>query len=233
MIEDGKRFGEITDFISDSECDAVREQVIELKDKWRAIYPSDHLFGPVKGLLVKLAGAGLGFYHLGDAVYIMKCDRKTAQDVDQEVKAELMSRFGWLFNRICAVVAAQTGVPTELHGITSPGFHISTVPFDINGAAALHEDFSITLFEPDVDPESIVSLIVLIDEPSIGAWLEWEHPVTKELKRYDYKFGSLHAWRGGLRHRVGSYETKVGEHRITLQCHYYFDKDKGCNRIYF
>lgn len=233
MIEEGKRFAEASGFITADECESVKQVVHELADKWVPIYPSDHLFGPVKPLLVKLANAGLGFYHLGDAVYIMKCDRKTAADVDQEVKSQLIARLGWLFDRICAKVTELTGVPTELHGITSPGFHISTVPFDITGAAALHEDFSITRFEPDVDPDTIVSLIVLIEQPSIGAWLEWEHPVTKELKRYDYNFGSLHAWRGGLRHRVGSYETKVGEHRITLQCHYYFDKDKGCNRVYF
>jgi len=232
VIEEGKWFGEIKDFLTDEERVSIREQVLEMKDKWRPIYPSDHLFGPVRDILEKLAHAGLGFYHLGYAVYIMKCSRMPAEKAHDEIYDELMVRFEWLFERVCSIVEKETGVPTELHGITTPGFHISTVPFDIKGAADLHEDFSITKYVDGVDVDSIISLIAVIEEPEGGAWLEWQHPLG-DLKRYDYNLNSLHAWRGKLFHRVGDYQTKLGEHRITLQCHYYFDKERGVNRVYF
>lgn len=232
MIEEGKRFREVENFLTDEERVLIREQVLQMKDKWRPIYPSEHMFGPVQDILEKLAKAGLGFYHLGYAVYIMKCSRMPAEHAHDAIYDELMVRFGWLFDRICSTVEHETGVPTELHGITTPGFHISTVPFNIDGAAALHEDFSITKYVDGVDVDSIVSLIAVIEEPEGGAWLEWQHPVG-HLGRYDYKPNSLHAWRASLLHRVGDYETKLGEHRITLQCHYYFDKERGVNRVYF
>lgn len=232
MVEEGQRFRELKHFLTDEERQKVREDVLNMAEKWRPIYPSDHLFGPVMDILVKLAKAGLGFYHLGYAVYIMKNSSMRAEEAQDEVYDELLERFGWLFDRICTTVEKETGVPTELHGITTPGFHISTVPFNIDGAAELHQDYSIGTYVDNVNPESIISLISVIEEPEGGAWLQWQHP-SGLLRRYDYNVNSLHAWRAGLFHRVGDYETKLGEHRITLQCHYYYDEERGVNRVYF
>lgn len=240
LIKEHEKFNEITDFITTEEREKVRQIVLDMQDKWTPIYPAEGNFGSsaiiVKGLLEKFAKAGIGFYHLGDAAYTLKCGNKMASDINFEVCEEIIDKAGWLIERVCNKVEELTGVTTRMFKpkvFTSPGFHISTVPFDIPGAAALHQDFSITRYMPNVDTDTIVSLIVLLEEPTVGAFLEWEDPSTGELHHYPYKYGSLHMFRGSVFHRVGSYETKLGEHRITLQCHMYYDKERNCNFIYF
>lgn len=240
LIERNENFREELDFITDSERNELRELVLSMKDDWAPIYPSEGNFGAailvVKGLLEKLAAAGIGFYHLGDASYTLKCGHKKASEIDFKVRDELVNKAGWIFQRVCDKVTEITGVRSELfkpREFTSPGFHISTVPFDIPGAAELHQDFSVTRYMDNVDIDSITSLIVLLEKPTVGAFLEWEEPLTKKLQQYHYKYGSLHMFRGNIFHRVGSYETKLGEHRMTLQCHTYYDTARKCNMVYF
>jgi len=240
LIEEHSNFREETGFISEAERLELKQLLLELKDDWTPIYPAEGNFGSaaivVKGILEKLAKAGIGFYHLGDASYTLKCGDKSVNDINFEVRDKLVEKAGWIFQRVCDKVTEITGVPSKLFGpreFTSPGFHISTVPFDVPGAAALHQDYSVTRYIPDIDKSTITSLIVLIEEPTVGAFLEWEDTSRNTLQHYYYKYGSLHMFRGSLMHRVGSYETKLGEYRMTLQCHMYYDKKQGCNFIYF
>jgi hypothetical protein len=240
LIEKNNNFREETNFITDTERQELKDIVLSMQDDWTPIYPAEGNFGAsaivVKGLLEKLANAGIGFYHLGDAAYTLKCGRKRVSEIDFKVRDKLVEKAGWIFKRVCDKVTEITGVPSQLFNprdFTSPGFHVSTVPFDIPGAAELHQDFSVVRYMDNVDEDSITSLIVLIEEPTVGAFLEWEDPNSRKLSHYYYKYGSLHMFRGSLFHRVGSYETKLGEHRITLQCHMYYDKKLKRNFIYF
>jgi hypothetical protein len=226
----GVDFYQEPDFLTGLEILQIRDQVLDMKDDWKIIIPSDHLFGPSRDLILQLGDAGLGFYNLGDATYLLRCNKQTEADINVDVRDRLFRDFEWLHKKILRKLESITGVETRLLGLTAPGFHISTVPIKIK-PSEFHEDFSIWKFRPEVDLQSIYSILLLIEEPTEGAWLEYMDGDKKRLKQWEY--GTFHMFRGSMRHRIASYYTKLGEHRITLQCHYFHDKVDNVNWVYF
>ena len=224
-------FIDFPDFVSEQELAQVKADVLSMRRRWTPIYPSEQVLGPVQDLLEKLSEANLGFYMLGNSVYLLHCCGKGAADVNESTKNKLLERFAWLHERICAKITEVTGKPTVLHGITAPGFHISTVPIDMQ-PAQYHEDTSIQRYQSGVEKETIYSALLLIDEPSTGASLEYMTP-NGVVKHKRYTKGALHFFRGTIPHRISQFKTGLGEYRMTLQCHFYYDSEMGCNRVYF
>lgn len=194
-------------FITPEERLQIRQQVLDLRPHWRSIQHT--------------------WYGLGDSAY-------TVQDlskINQEIKSLLIEEFSWLHDRICAEITRQKNIPTELHPILPcPGFHISEIPID-HTPPTYHIDSNVQGFIPNVNIETVYSVLLLIERPTPGAWLDYLKDDKSRIFHYEYN--AFHQWKGTLEHRVGGYKVLPGEHRITLQCHYYHDKEAGKNYLYF
>jgi len=219
-------FTDIKDFLTLEEIERVRVDVIKLRDDWRVIYPDEQQWVPVAQ---RLAEKGQGFYILGDSVYLMATDGKTPEDVDRGIQTKLQHNFRWLTDKVVAQIKELTGRPTFLHPVTYPGFHISTLPIQFK-PERLHVDTSI-IYYADVDPKNIRSVLLLIDEPDNGAWLEYADD-NNIIKTKRYEIGTFHMWEGMMFHRIGELKAE-GRPRITYQAHFFYDPKSYCNWIYF
>jgi hypothetical protein len=79
--------------------------------------------------------------------------------------------------------------------------------------------------------ESNRSVLIAIDIPSAGSYLLYKH--NDEVRKLDYKLSAFHQWDARLDHKVGGLKLLSGEHRITLQSHYYYNARQQCNLVYF
>lgn len=213
-------------FLTDKERDWVAGIVLAMKADWQLILPDEQEWVSVAKQLHR---QGYGFYTLGDAVYLLGNDKKSVDQINGPQQARLAHFFEGLNNQVMDHITTLTGVKTELHGITQPGFHISTLPVHFT-PDQMHVDFGITHFEPDADPETVRSVLILISEPEEGAWLEYEKDGQVGKKRYE--LGALHQWEGMMLHRIADLKATNGM-RITYQAHYYYDPNTKTNRMYF
>ena len=150
--------------------------------------------------------------------------------INQEVQQILYREFNWIYRRICNKIHQITGKNTVLHPkLPYPGFHISELkhPYEV---PYFHTDTSITEYISNIDMSGAYSLLVLIEKPSEGAWLESK--VGDVKTKHHYQYGALHRWKSTVPHRVGQFNTGEGERRITLQCHYYYNSKLDCNLVY-
>jgi len=213
-------------FLSPIELDAIRSEVLALRDDWRMIVPDELDY---VALAYELNEEGYGFYILGDSVYLMATDQKTPEDVDQVVQQKLKNRFSWLSNKVMDKVQDITGIETRQHPVTQGGFHISTLPIHFT-PERLHVDSSI-IYYADADPNRVKSVLLLIDEPDEGAWLEYADR-DNQLAKKQYELGTFHMWNGNMFHRIAELKATNGM-RMTYQCHFYYDPKQKCNWLYF
>ena len=127
-----------------------------------------------------------------------------------------------------------TGKRCEYHPfLPCPGFHISNLPFEIYQVLPFHIDSSILYYSRNVDLSHVRSILLLIEQPTEGAGLEYlnAHQIPT---LYHYEYEKFHMWSGGLiHHRMTGLKCGEGEHRITLQCHLYYDPILDINIMYF
>ena len=203
-------FDTYPNFITNDEIKQIREKVIELRSNWRVIAGEWFIFG--------------------DALYILQGKGLDLSSVDRGIQKVLADNFGWIYKRLCNRIYQITGKNTILHPkLPLPGFHISElkIPYEVS---FFHMDSSITDYITNVNLNDVASLLVLIEKPSEGAWLETK--VKDQILKHDYEYGSLHQWKSTVPHRVGQFNTGNGERRITLQCHYYYNSTLDCNLVY-
>ena len=108
---------------------------------------------------------------------------------------------------------------------------------------------------PNLDVNKIYSFVALIESKGTTPYLEYQTgpiktssfsthgsgqsnsitistnsgvPATEE-----YQLGALHIWEAKLSHRIGGFELKEGDSRITFQGHYYYDPKSKTNKLYF
>jgi hypothetical protein len=155
-------------------------------------------------------------------------------DIDQRVRGLLVQNFSWLYLRLCDKIQSVTGKPTQLHpDLTVPGFHIGHRSGNTADDAIgfYHQDMSILRYDVEANMETNRSVLVAIDIPVAGAYLLYLQ--DEQQQRLPYKLGAFHQWDARLQHKVGGLRVMPGEHRITLQCHYYYNARKQCNLVYF
>ncbi len=204
-------------FITEHERLSIRQRVLDLEPCWTTHRPEHY--------------SNVDFSTLGNALYIMEASGHAAQDIDQQIRALLLENFDWLYQRIYNKIAQHTGRPTRLHdSLTVPGFHIGHVAQDSN-IDFYHQDLSILQYDVEANMETNRSVLIAIDKPSSGAYLDYLH--EDNTRTLDYVLGAWHQWDARIKHKVGGLKINPGEHRITLQCHYYYNARMQCNLVYF
>ena len=204
-------------FITEEERLAVKQTVLDLKEHWDNLRPAWY--------------SNVSFSTLGNALYIMEAEGNTVNQINLKVKELLNENFNWLFQRICSHVADMTQENTELHPyLTSPGFHIVHEPGNYT-VGFYHNDMSILSYDPESNMQSNRSILIPIEIPSAGAGLLYTE--NRQEKQLPYELGAFHQWDARLDHKVGGLNIAPGEHRITLQCHYYYNQAHGSNFLYF
>lgn len=196
-------------FLSSTETETLIDDVMDMKDFWYKAQPE---------LQVGLEG---GLYVLGNCIYLRKNICK--------LNRVISNKFSWVHHKIARKLEEITGTETVLSEcLPPPGFHISTLRIEASEYLHFHTDNTIKEYVPNVDLRKVYSMLILLEAPDAGAYLE-----TLE-KMYQYEVGALHIWRGGVeKHRMSGLKCEEGEHRITLQCHSYYDEQQQKNVIYF
>ena len=207
-------------FITEAERQLVREFVLHHRQYWSALNPQRY--------------NSIDFNTLGNALYIMVSENQSVTDIDQQVRSLLIENLSWLYQRICDKIEVLTGHVTRLHdNLTAPGFHIGYKPsnHDDDAIGFFHNDSSILYYDTESNMESNRSVLIAIEVPSSGAYLMYRH--ADEIQKLNYKLSAFHQWDARLDHKVGGLKLLPGEHRITLQCHYYYNARMQCNLVYF
>lgn len=207
-------------FITEEERLQVRQFVLDHEACWTSHRPEQY--------------SGIDFKTLGDALYIMEPSKVNSADINLEVKTLLKNNLGWLYQRLCDKITALTGMNTRLHpNLTAPGFHIcrqqgtmtdDTIPF-------FHRDMSILTYDAESNMETNRSVLIAIELPSSGSYLLYKG--RDDLKKLHYSYGAFHQWDARVEHKIGGQTIRPGEHRITLQSHYYYNARMQCNLVYF
>lgn len=207
-------------FITDEERIAVRDRVIQLRDKWNtySVKPSMHSIQK--------------FSTLGDALYLLESERLPVEQINRRTQQILIDNFNWLYQRICSKVADITGKNTQLHpNLTAPGFHIGHIAGSYH-VPFYHNDMSILTYDKEGSLDHSYSILIPIEVPSHGAHLEYLD-ADDTVNKLTYQPGAWHQWKATVKHKVGDLLLLENEYRITLQCHYYLNVNADTNYIFF
>lgn len=215
-------------FLNSSEIENIRQEVHNLKDYWKhsSQYKNSNLL-PYKNtpILEALFDQYRAEYLLGDPLYRLEGNK---EDINLDIQLLLLSKFSWVYSKLINKIQQITSTPTELEiELTIPGFHVFSghaQPFNIFN---YHVDTSILDFYPNVDVNKIKSFVLLIESKGTTPCLDYESGIK------EYEFGTLHIWDGNINHRMGEFELKDGDSRITLQGHFYYDELSKTNKLYF
>jgi len=212
-------------FFSELERLKIRQSVLLLRNRWTMVTGQDAIgYSPAKKTY---------FYTLGDSLYEMDSNDKTESDINLGIRKILLKEFGWIYDRIFSKLEELTSKKVKLYnGLTVPGFHISQVPIRYS-PSYYHQDRSILVYRPEVNMNTVHSVLLLIEKPKNGAWLDYlDNSGNKLIKNYHY--GQFNMWKSTMLHKIGGFYTMPGEQRITLQCHYCTDpNDNKTILVYF
>jgi len=215
-------------FLSSSEINKIKSNVYELKEHWKHItqYKNSHLQKykntPTEEALIEQCKAE---YTLGDAIYKLEGKK---EDIDLGVQFILIEKFNWVYKKLIDKIESITTIPTELeNNLTIPGFHVFTDAIQPLKTYDYHVDHSILDYYPKLDTNKIYSFVSLIEAKGITPYLDYKTGIK------NYKFGTLHIWKGNTPHRIGELELKENNSRITLQGHYYYDPNSKTNKLFF
>lgn len=212
-------------FFSESERLKIRQSVLLLRNRWTMVTGQDAIgYSPAKKTY---------FYTLGDSLYEMESNDKKESDINLGTRKILLREFKWIYDRIFTKIEELTGKKVKLYnGLTVPGFHISQVPIHYS-PSYYHQDRSILLYRPEVNMDTVHSVLLLLEKPKNGAWLDYlDKDGNKCVKNYHY--GQFNMWKSTMLHKIGGFYTLPGENRITLQCHYCTDpNDNKTILVYF
>lgn len=215
-------------FISKSEIDNIKQKIYSLKEYWKhsSEYPNSQLQQfkgtPIEKSLFKRYRAE---HMLGDALYRLEGKK---ENIDLGIQLLLLKKFSKTYTKLINKITEITSIESELDvELTIPGFHIyADYPQPFN-KFNYHVDTSILDYYPTIDISKIYSFVLLIECNGITPYLDYKTG-TKE-----YELGTLHIWNGNLNHRIGGFELKKGDSRITLQGHYYYNPNSKTNKLFF
>ena len=215
-------------FLSSTEINLIKEEVYNLKQYWKhsSQYRNSNLL-PYKDtpLIEVLKDQYKAEYLLGDALYRLEGHK---EDITLETQFVLLEKFHWLYLKITNKITEITSIISELEpDLTVPGFHIFSSYLQPLNTFKYHVDTSILDFYPHVDITKIKSFVLLIEANGTTPYLDYKTGIK------EYEFGTLHLWDGNIDHRMGEFEIKKGDSRITLQGHYYYDPDTNTNKLFF
>jgi hypothetical protein len=230
-LNSSARFETYGDFLTKDERLEIQRAVNDMRNEWVPEVPLNEN----REKVLALSKAGIGFYTLGDAVYVMAKNKQGPEVVSRVLREAMLDNFGWLYDKLLNKIDAITGVPSNLHPLTIPGFHISTVPFDFV-MPYYHVDSSMKWYDERARLERIYSIVSVIDmSPSCG-FLEYLDETEDGIvwtKRLNYEYGVLHTWSGTVPHRIGNFKVEDGHQRLTFQAHAFYDEEEHCNWVYF
>ena len=212
--------------LTGTECAAIREDVLALREHWTSWIPGVPFFTVGAASYKDAATAGFDAY------------REKARALNPILRA----RFGWLHERLRAALARELGREFFYDPLLAlPGFHVFGYheAFTRPGAAA-HVDLQFKDLDwgrwENVDPEDQLSITLAIRLPAQGGGLQlW--PVTyaeiremkaEELKRILETEPAFHAYREGrlvvhsgyrLHQIAPAADMRPEDERITLQAH--------------
>lgn len=215
-------------FISKSEIETIKQEIYFLKEYWKhsSKFPNSQLQQfkgtPIETSLFKRYRAE---HLLGDALYRLEGKK---ENIDLEIQLLLLKKFDWLYSKLINKITEITSIESELDPeLTVPGFHVYAGYSQPFNKFNYHVDTSILDYYPTIDTSKIYSFVSLIECNGTTPYLDYKTG-TKE-----YKLGTLHTWSGNLNHRIGGFELKEGDSRITLQGHYYYDSNSKTNKLFF
>lgn len=192
---------------------------------------------------------GEGFATLGVASYldVMHSDdpEKTYYDRVPAQNAVITAHFGWLIERIRAIVEKRFAVPTVLaQDVALPGFHIFYGPgITLHDRDSQHFDlqFRSMRWPTEPDEELALSFTLAIELPADGSGLDYwafteddllrqeklgRSPSmalvgrTKPFIRHPYRVGTMAVQLKSVMHRIAATPSlHEGDHRITMQGH--------------
>lgn len=213
-------------FLSELERVRIRNTVLALRSKWKMVTKPESI-----GYLSASQKQNTHFFTLGDSAYCMEKDSIPKDAIDLNVRKILLREFSWLYDKVLKNATEVTGAKTILHpDFTVPGFHISRVPVPYT-PEFYHQDKSILAYDDEADMESVYSILLLIEKPKRGAWLDYQVGIQNKIKHY--KYGYYYSWKSTMPHRIGGFQSDMGEQRITFQCHYYYNERLKANLVYF
>ncbi len=227
-----------TNFLDDSECIRLRNEIFSLRNNWRAISPERKVF--------TLGYPSYLVNHLGMDNYYGQV-RKMNQILD--------NTFGWVHDKFLALLEVLLESPVKkVEKFSRPGFLIQLMDQDpnyhkVSGGPHWDWDFLSLDWSPSlpssIDPEQSMSFTIPIRLPKDGSgiWV-WENItamdtielaqkkgisiekatsilIQKENPRsYYYKQGNLISHPGGIVHGIiRSPKIRPGDERITMQAY--------------
>ncbi len=243
-------------FLSQSEIDLVKDEVYNLKQYWKhsSQYRNSGLL-PYKDtpIIEVLKDQYKAEYLLGDPLYRLEGHK---EDINLDTQFTLLEKFYWLYTKTIDKITEITSIESELEpNLTIPGFHVYASQIQPFNEFKYHTDVSIVDYYPNLDVNKIYSFVALIESKGTTPYLEYETgPIkTSSFSTHGsgqsnsitistnsgvpatekYQLGALHRWEAKLSHRIGGFELKEGDSRITFQGHYYYDPKLKTNKLYF
>lgn len=243
-------------FLSQSEINLVKDEVYNLKQYWKhsSQYRNSGLL-PYKDtpIIEVLKDQYKAEYLLGDPLYRLEGYK---EDINLETQFTLLEKFYWLYTKTIDKITEITSIESELEpNLTIPGFHVYASQIQPFNEFKYHTDVSIVDYYPNLDVNKIYSFVALIESKGTTPYLEYETgPIkTSSFSTHGsgqsnsitistnlgvpatekYQLGALHIWEAKLSHRIGGFELKEGDSRITFQGHYYYDPKSKTNKLYF
>jgi len=215
-------------FLTSSEIESIKQEVYNLKKYWKhsSQYKNSHLL-PYKNtpIIEVLKDQYKAEYLLGDPLYRLEGCK---EDINLDTQLLLIHSFNWVYKKLLDKIQQITSIETELETeLTIPGFHIFASYLQPLNTFKYHVDTSILDFYPHIDITKIKSFVLLIEANGTTPCLDYKTGIK------EYEFGTLHLWDGNIDHRMGEFEIKKGDSRITLQGHYYYDPDTNTNKLFF
>jgi hypothetical protein len=224
-------------FLTDEESKRMRDTVYKLKPYWKHVsnlpanseevrsrYPQEVISHAEKVM------ENLNF--LGEGIYVM--DGKLTA-IDKNIQEILKTEFDWLYNKVIEHFKSLYNTPDViLHDeLPIPGFHIFIGNEQERRDFDWHNDSTVCLYAENVDTNSIFSFVILVETPEDTAHLDYKILNSSETHTLNYRKNCFHLWNGNLNHRIGSFQLKKDEARITFQGHIYHDKKQNNYKLYF
>ena len=161
----------------------------------------------------------------GDAIYLINGKPEV---IDWKIQSELRNKFDWLYTKLIRRIETICNKKVEIdENLPAPGFHIFCNKTSGVVDYKYHIDNTICDYYPYVDPKDIHSFVSLIQSPKIKPFLDYKFGFK------EYEYGSLHFWKGGMVHRIGSFSLDEDEYRMTFQGHMFHDRQTDAIKVYF
>lgn len=205
-------------FLNDSEVNNLVNRIEASKESWIDYMPNVH-----KGLPEYDR-----FLILGQSIYVMNPKEKINTDIRNKMNLLFSDIYDKIVHFLEDKVQEEFGYRDDL---PLPGFHISYLKH-IPATRDYHVDNRILDRVPNVTSKAVICALSHADYP---ASLEYFDLSTKTDREQQYVLGRIYSWDHTCFHRISakSLQSTKGSPRITLQSHYYYDKDLKKNILFF